>query len=178
MERALAAAQHRPANIVGLLQQWGGVTIAYRKRLIDSPAYTLNHEEIEKAMEEGIYFAQCLDPVAITVDEYSAVKQISFKRTDVARATDVADVTYAPDTQGSTTNTDLNMTLKARSIYVAAGTSPNTVLAREDTNYFKLDGKYFEAIEHDGSKAVIERSICKPSQIKVTWRRLLLSLVV
>jgi len=37
-----------------LLQAWGGVTLAYRKRMIDSPAYTLNHEEVEKALEEGI----------------------------------------------------------------------------------------------------------------------------
>ena len=37
---------------------WGGVTIAYRRRMIDSPAYTLNHEEIEKALEEGIRFAE------------------------------------------------------------------------------------------------------------------------
>ena len=39
---------------------WGGVTIAYRRRLIDSPSYTLNHEEIEKALEEGIRFAEGL----------------------------------------------------------------------------------------------------------------------
>ena len=35
---------------------WGGGTIAYRRRLIDSPSYTLNHEEVAKAMEEGIRF--------------------------------------------------------------------------------------------------------------------------
>ena len=45
-----------------LLDQWGGVTIAYRRRLIDAPSYTLNHEEVAKAMEEGIRFAECLAP--------------------------------------------------------------------------------------------------------------------
>ena len=38
----------------------GGVTLAYRKRMIDSPSYTLNHEEIEKALEEGLAFARRL----------------------------------------------------------------------------------------------------------------------
>jgi NADPH-dependent glutamate synthase beta subunit-like oxidoreductase len=43
----------REPRIVELLRQWGGATIAYRRRLIDSPSYTLNHEEVEKALEEG-----------------------------------------------------------------------------------------------------------------------------
>ena len=38
--------------------------IAYRRRLIDSPSYTLNHEEVEKALEEGIRFAEGLTPLA------------------------------------------------------------------------------------------------------------------
>src|SRR6266446_526453 len=49
--RALRAA--RPEERLGLLKSWGGVTIAYRRRLVDSPSYTLNHEEVGKALEEG-----------------------------------------------------------------------------------------------------------------------------
>ena len=45
-------------------------TIAYRRRLVDSPSYTLNHEEVEKALEEGISFAEGLTPTRIEVDEY------------------------------------------------------------------------------------------------------------
>src|SRR6266498_2057083 len=52
-ERALAAREDRAARVVELLRHWGGVTIAYRRRLIDSPSYTLNHAEVEKALEEG-----------------------------------------------------------------------------------------------------------------------------
>src|SRR6185295_17792913 len=51
LERQRAAAERRPPAIAELLQGWGGATIAYRKRLIDSPSYTLNHEEVEKALE-------------------------------------------------------------------------------------------------------------------------------
>ncbi|HVQ62389.1 MAG TPA: FAD-dependent oxidoreductase, partial [Burkholderiales bacterium] len=43
------SAAGREARVVELLQHWGGVTIAYRRRLIDSPSYTLNHEDVEKA---------------------------------------------------------------------------------------------------------------------------------
>ncbi len=62
-----ARAPPRPAKrpkLSKLIDGWGGVTIAYRRRLIDSPSYTLNHEEVEKAMEEGIRFAEGLTPDA------------------------------------------------------------------------------------------------------------------
>src|SRR5690348_14489839 len=49
-EREQAARESRAPRIVELLNGWGGVTIAYRRRMIDSPAYTLNHEEVEKAL--------------------------------------------------------------------------------------------------------------------------------
>ena len=67
-ERERAARSGEPARITELLQGWGGVTIAYRRRLIDSPAYTLNHEEVERALEEGIRIAECLAPAAVGVE--------------------------------------------------------------------------------------------------------------
>ena len=38
-----AVAEERAPRSLELLQSWGGVTIAYRRRLVDSPSYTLNH---------------------------------------------------------------------------------------------------------------------------------------
>jgi hypothetical protein len=67
-ERAAAASEGRAPRILELLQGWGGVTIAYRRRLIDSPSYTLNHEEVEKALEEGIRFGEGLTPLAVEID--------------------------------------------------------------------------------------------------------------
>src|SRR5207302_1057665 len=67
-EQQQAQAEKRAPRIVELVNGWGGVTIAYRRRLVDSPSYTLNHEEVEKALEEGIRFAEGLTPVAIEVD--------------------------------------------------------------------------------------------------------------
>ncbi len=53
-ERAAARAAGRPPDFARLVRSWGGVTIVYRKRLLDSPAYRLNHEEVIKSLEEGI----------------------------------------------------------------------------------------------------------------------------
>ncbi|MBM3356057.1 MAG: pyridine nucleotide-disulfide oxidoreductase, partial [Betaproteobacteria bacterium] len=70
LAHARALRQAPPQDRIRLLQKWGGVTIAYRRRLVDSPSYTLNHEEVEKALEEGIWFAEGLTPVAVDVDNY------------------------------------------------------------------------------------------------------------
>ncbi|MET0921889.1 MAG: FAD-dependent oxidoreductase, partial [Xanthobacteraceae bacterium] len=59
-ERAAAARDGRKPQLADLLRRWGGATIVYRRRLIDSPSYTLNHEEVAKALEEGISFAERL----------------------------------------------------------------------------------------------------------------------
>src|SRR5207248_1848971 len=78
--RALRAA--KPGQRLSLLKSWGGSTIAYRRRLIDSPSYTLNHEEVEKALEEGITFAEGLSPVRIEVDEYGHARAVQFTKAD------------------------------------------------------------------------------------------------
>ena len=61
-ERAGRQREGRKPRLSQLLNPWGGVTIAYRRRLVDSPSYTLNHEEVRMAMQEGIRFAECLTP--------------------------------------------------------------------------------------------------------------------
>src|SRR5712672_131977 len=130
-ERSLAKREGRAERVVEMLQHWGGVTIAYRRRLIDSPSYTLNHEEVEKALEEGIAFAEGLSPLAVDVDNFGAVKGIHFNRQQLGE-----------DGKWSTSGEHW---MSAHTVLVAAGTSPNTVLAREDAAHFKLDGKYFTA---------------------------------
>jgi NADPH-dependent glutamate synthase beta subunit-like oxidoreductase/NAD(P)H-flavin reductase len=152
-ERGRAAAAGQTPKILELLQSWGGVTLAYRKRLIDSPAYTLNHEEIEKALEEGITYAECLSPVAIEVDAAGAAKSMRM-RTQILDA----DGKWLDGHETS---------FPARSIFIAAGTQPNTVLAREDATHFRLDGKYFAACDEQGNPVVPEREISKPEQAQV-----------
>src|SRR6202451_3287071 len=56
--------------------------------------------------------------------------------------------------------------LPAKTILVAAGTQPNTVLAREDEHNVTLDGRFFQAFDESGSPVTPERS-SKPSEVRV-----------
>jgi NAD(P)H-flavin reductase len=140
-------------DLLPLLNSWGGVTIAYRKRLVDSPAYTLNHEEVEKALEEGIGFAECLSPLAVEVDEYGHAGGLKLAR-------------QALDEDGKW-HSNGAVTLPARSVFMAAGTQPNTVLSREDPDHFQLDGRYFQAVDEEGKPVTPEKSTAKPDHIRV-----------
>jgi NADPH-dependent glutamate synthase beta subunit-like oxidoreductase/NAD(P)H-flavin reductase len=153
-ERKKAAKEGRKVNLINLLNSWGGSTIAYRRRMIDSPSYTLNHEEVEKALEEGVSFAECLSPEAVAVDNYGHASAITFSHMDFHAET------------GKLVPSGQMVTLPARSILVAAGTQPNTVLAREDSDNVVLDGRYFQAIDEDGNPTKPER-IAKPSVTRV-----------
>src|SRR5207237_991597 len=79
-ERELAAREGRPPRLAQLIDSWGGVTIAYRRRLIDAPSYTLNHQEVAKAMEEGIRFADCLSPIEVEVDVFEQAPALKLER--------------------------------------------------------------------------------------------------
>ncbi|MGH7052275.1 MAG: pyridine nucleotide-disulfide oxidoreductase, partial [Stellaceae bacterium] len=54
----------------------------------------------------------------------------------------------------------------ARTILVAAGTQPNTVLGREDAENVVLDGRHFRALDEDGNPATPER-VAKPRDVRV-----------
>ena len=61
--------------------------------------------------------------------------------------------------------------LPARTILIAAGTQPNTVLAREDPDHFRLDGRYFQACDEDGEPVAVEQAISKPRSSRgCCWR--------
>ena len=81
-ERDKAAREGRAPRLAQLLDEWGGATIAYRRRLIDSPSYTLNHEEVAKAMEEAVRFAEGLTPRAVEVDEFGHAAALRVSRAD------------------------------------------------------------------------------------------------
>jgi NADPH-dependent glutamate synthase beta subunit-like oxidoreductase/NAD(P)H-flavin reductase len=153
-ERALAAREGRAPRLTELLNGWGGVTIAYRRRLIDAPSYTLNHEEVAKAFEEGVRFAECVAPEAVEVDAAGASAALLLKQ-------------YKFDSEtGKLSPSQEQVRLPAKSILVAAGTQPNTVLAREDENNVTLDGRYFQAVDEDGNPVKPERS-AKPRKVQV-----------
>ena len=156
-ERAAAAAEKRSARVIDLMKSWGGVTIAYRRRLVDSPSYTLNHEEVQKALEEGITFSEGLTPRSVQVDRFghaAAIRLMAQTRNDEGKWVEAGEVE-----------------LPAKTILVAAGTQPNTVLAREDSEHFRLDGKYFQAVDDAGNPVQPEKSISKPNDVRVLLSR-------
>jgi NADPH-dependent glutamate synthase beta subunit-like oxidoreductase/NAD(P)H-flavin reductase len=146
-ERQRAAADGDKPDFIPLVRAWGGVTIAYRKSITDAPAYRLNHEEVIKAFEEGIAYAESLSPIEAVADEFGHVKALLFEKQIVedGRWKDSGNV----------------ISLDARSVMVAAGTSPNVIYEKEHPGTFKLDkyGQFFqsfaasdnELIEVDGN---------------------------
>jgi len=148
-ERETARREGRPPHLAQLLDTWGGVTIAYRRRLVDAPSYTLNHEEVEKAMEEGIRFAELLTPVEVEVDLFGQAAALRLTRP-------APEPNQEPE----------EVVLPARTILVAAGTQPNTVLGREDPANITLDGRHFQALDEEGNPVTPER-VAKPGAVRV-----------
>jgi NAD(P)H-flavin reductase len=124
---------------------------------MDSPSYTLNHEEVEKAMQEGVAFAEYLTPEAVELDAHGHAMALALRRTDASAGADA--------TAGQAA-----VTIPARTILVAAGTQPNTVLGREDPLHVKLDGNYFQAVDEHGFRVSPERG-AKPETVQVITSR-------
>lgn len=108
------------------------VTIAYRKSLTKSPAFQTSSWEIESALQEGILFMENADPSHIEVDEDGWASHIVFKD---------------------------GRKISAKTVLVAAGTLPNTMLSQEDPR-LKLTGKFFTPLgdhliyRHDDGRSV------------------------
>ena len=133
-ERERAEAVGEKPNFIEMIRQWGGVTLAYRKRLQDAPAYRLNHEEVAKALEEGIAVTENMNPVEAITDEHGHVQAMVFTRADGSR-----------------------VELPARTVLVAAGTVPNVTYEKEHKGTFALDSKQkffqgFKAVKDTGVK--------------------------
>ena len=142
-ERARAELEGREANLLGLVRAWGGVRLVYRKSLTDMPAYRANHEEIVKALEEGITIVECMAPIEAKLDKYGAVRSLVFER----QRRDLAGKWFA---------TEELLEMSARSVLVAAGTQPNTIYEREQPGTFQLDEKrsFFQVFRRENGVQV------------------------
>ncbi len=133
-ERRNAEREGRPPNFIHLIRQWGGVTVAYRRTMQESPAYRRNHEEVIKALEEGIYYAEGLEPKAVKLDEHGDVSAL------VCRW-------RVMDEEGVWMETDEDQTLPVRSIFVATGARPNIAYEYEHRGTFLREGFNYERFE-------------------------------
>ncbi len=126
-ERERARAAGEAPDFAKLVAAWGGVQIAYRRALRDSPAYRLNHEEILKGFEEGIRFIEKLAPIEIVPGPTGAVKSVRFER--------------QVEKDGRLAGNGEIVELPARTVCVAAGTSPNITYEEERPGSVELDRK-------------------------------------
>ncbi len=138
-----------------LLQQWGGVTLVYRRDLTAAPAYRLNHEEVQLALAQGIRLAPNLSPVAVMVDQAGHASALQVRQ-------ESGVISHLP----------------AHSILIAAGTQPNTVLAMEEDAAVTLagqgaaegasggEGRGFAAADLAG-QAIVPEAGAKPSRAQV-----------
>jgi NADPH-dependent glutamate synthase beta subunit-like oxidoreductase/NAD(P)H-flavin reductase len=131
-ERQRAAQSKELPNFIPLLRQWGGVTIAYRRLISESPAYKRNHEEIGKALEEGIFYAEGLEPVATRLDKHGHVEALVCK----ARVLDEKNNWILSDEED---------VLPAKSIFVATGARPNIAYEYEHRGTFLRDGNEYRS---------------------------------
>ncbi|MGY6216268.1 FAD-dependent oxidoreductase [Methylolobus aquaticus] len=140
-ERQRADAAGEKPNFVPLLEQWGGVTLFYRKGIKDSPAYRQNHEEIKEAMDEGILLAEGMSPLEALEDAHGHLRAVRFEKLE--------------ETDGRWKKaSELEVPLK--SLFVAAGTSPNTIYESEHPDTFEMDRKFYQRYEPIAAEAGFE----------------------
>ncbi len=134
-ERARAEQEGRAPNFIPLLRAWGGVSLVYRRSLSEAPAFRLNHEEVAKALEEGIRIIERMSPVEALPDTTGAVQAVRFER--------------MTSRDGKLVGSGEHFELPARTVCVAAGTSPNVTYEKEYPGTFQLDakGEYFQGHE-------------------------------
>jgi NADPH-dependent glutamate synthase beta subunit-like oxidoreductase/NAD(P)H-flavin reductase len=126
-ERARAAAAGGTPDLARLVAGWGGVSLVYRRSLQDSPAYRLNHEEVAKFLEEGVAFIENLVPRECEPDARGTLRSVRFER--------------VVEQDGKLQPTGESVRLPARTLLVAAGTSPNVIYEREHPGTFEIDAR-------------------------------------
>jgi NADPH-dependent glutamate synthase beta subunit-like oxidoreductase/NAD(P)H-flavin reductase len=93
--------------------------ILYRKKMIDSPAYRLNHQELKNALEEGVEFLENSEIDEVIVDKFNHVCAIKTKAGE---------------------------RIDCKTLLMAIGTMPNISFALEDGLKFENNGKYLNEI--------------------------------
>ncbi|MCX7086902.1 MAG: FAD-dependent oxidoreductase [Methylococcales bacterium] len=141
-ERQRANAAGEQPNFQPLVESWGGVTLFYRKGMKDAPAYRQNHEEIHEALQEGIALAEGMSPLAALSDEYGHLHAVEFEKLVLE--------------EGKWVNAGHTVTVPLRNLYVAAGTSPNTIYQSEFPGTFKMDKWFFQRYQPEWTAADVE----------------------
>lgn len=142
LEREKAILENRAPDFVTLIQKWGGVTIAYRRHMEESPAYISNHEELQYALNQGILYCENLWPKTVQLDQYGQVSGLVCKRRHHNKNGEWA--------------LGEEMTIKAKTILVATGAQLNIAYSFEHKDELaKENGHYIPHEFKDGKLTAI-----------------------
>jgi NADPH-dependent glutamate synthase beta subunit-like oxidoreductase/NAD(P)H-flavin reductase len=149
-ERERAEQLNEEPNFIKLIREWGGVTIVYRRTMQESPAYINNHEELQKALEEGIFYLESLEPDSVDLNQFGHVETLLCHR----RIRNDAN-------EWETTTQEIK--IPARSIFVATGTQPNIAYEFEHRGTFKRQGVQYQHYENINDELTIPHGVqhCK-----------------
>jgi NADPH-dependent glutamate synthase beta subunit-like oxidoreductase/NAD(P)H-flavin reductase len=150
--RQRAASRDENPNFLPLIREWGGVTLAYRRGLNESPAYLRNHDEVVKALNEGIFYAEGVEPLEALLDSYGHVSGLR------CRVKEIRDGRWLASHE--------EVTLPARAIMVAAGASPNTIYENEYPGSFRMHDNHFmpHNCHQSGLQPVAVAENCKANE--------------
>ncbi|MES2252762.1 MAG: FAD-dependent oxidoreductase [Pseudomonadota bacterium] len=141
----LFAAAYTPEGIQQVMQTLGGATLLYRRDLTNAPSYRLNHEEIEKALEEGIFIQTNTIPKEISVDSWGHAKGIVVEINNESH------------------------TIEAKTILIAAGTKPNVNLTFDEPFTLTLE-RTFQALDENALPVIPQKSP-KPDAVHVLMQK-------
>ncbi|NOQ15438.1 MAG: pyridine nucleotide-disulfide oxidoreductase, partial [Methyloprofundus sp.] len=117
------------------------VTLFYRKGIRDAPAYRQNHEEVHQALTEGILLAEGMNPIEAIPDQYQHLQAVKFAKLQA---------------QDGKWQKQAELDIKLRSLFIAAGTSPNTIYELEHPDSFTMDGKFYQRYEPNQEQKELE----------------------
>jgi NADPH-dependent glutamate synthase beta subunit-like oxidoreductase/NAD(P)H-flavin reductase len=161
-ERERAKRLGEQPDFVKLVRAWGGVSLCYRRGLTDAPAYRLNHEEVTKALEEGIRFIERVSPTEVIGDEFGAVKALKLERMTVV--------------DGKLKGSGHFLELPARTVCIAAGTSPNVTYEAEYPGTFALDDdksffRNYDVVDGKLTEVPVNENIAKDSGFFTSYQK-------
>lgn len=130
-------------DINELVKKWGGVKILYRKQIKDSPAYRLNDKELQNAFFEGVEMIVNSTPQEAILDEFNHLKELKILN-----------------------HNQREIKLSCKTLLIAAGTTPNISIIKEDNLPLNLDGKYFAMVDENGKKMTSDHHV-KSDEISI-----------
>ncbi len=140
-ERSRAIAAGEIAEFPAVTTGMGRRDVILPQGLRDAPAYRQNHEEIEKALEEGIACAEGMSPSGAIGDGFGHLRAVRFE--------------HLSPKDGSWIAADDEIDVPLRSLFIAAGTSPNTIYESEHAGSFEMDAKarFYQRHEPNGERS-------------------------